>query len=219
MRIEKLVHSCLRLTLEGKRLLFDPGKFSFADRRVDPRDLSDVDVILFTHGHPDHLDCETLRTIVGDGAPRIFGGKKVAAALRSQGFTVSEVREERLDLGPFAVRALPVRHEPILAQEIPTILAFVVNDRFLNPGDSFDERLRQFSGIEALALPVMAPFLTEIGAFDFAKAMHPRHVIPVHDGYARDWFLTQRYDTYQPYFEKAGMTFHRLQQPGDGFDL
>ena len=71
MRIEKFVHSCLRLTLHGKRLLFDPGKFSFVDRRVDPRDLSDVDFSLFTHGHPDHLDCEALRTIVGDGE-RLF---------------------------------------------------------------------------------------------------------------------------------------------------
>lgn len=214
MRIEKFVHSCLRLSLDGQRLLFDPGKFSFVDGRVDPRDLSDVDFILFTHGHPDHLDCEALRTIVGDGAPRIFGGEKVAAMLRSQGFTVSEVAEEGLDLGAFTVRALPVRHEPILAEEIPTVLAFLVNDRFLNPGDSFDERLHRYSGIEGLALPVMAPFLTEIGAFDFAKAMHPRHVIPVHDGYARDWFLTQRYDTYEPYFDKAGMTFHRLEHAG-----
>jgi hypothetical protein len=65
----------------------------------------------------------------------------------------------------------------------------------------------------------MAPFLTEIGAHEFARSMRPSHVLPVHDGYARDWFLTQRYDTYEPYFEKAGMTFHRLQQPGDGFDL
>ena len=219
MRIEKFVHSCLRLTLDGKRLLFDPGKFSFVDGRVDPRDLSDVDFILFTHGHPDHFDCEALRTIVGDGEPRIFGGNKVAATLRSQGFTVSEVGEEGLDLGPFTVRALPVRHEPILAEEIPAVLAFVVNDRLLNPGDSFDERLHQFAGIEALALPVMAPFLTEIGAYEFASSMRPSHVLPVHDGYARDWFLTQRYDTYEPYFEKAGMTFHRLQQPGDGFDL
>jgi hypothetical protein len=65
----------------------------------------------------------------------------------------------------------------------------------------------------------MAPFLTEIGAYEFAKAMRPSQVIPVHDGYARDWFLTQRYDTYQPYLEEAGMTFHRLLHPGDGVDL
>jgi hypothetical protein len=65
--------------------------------------------------------------------------------LRSQGFSADEVGEESLDLGPFTVGALPVRHEPILAAEIPTVLAFLVNDRFLNPGDSFDERLHQFS--------------------------------------------------------------------------
>ena len=45
MRIEKFVHSCLRLTLDGKRLLFDPGKFSFVDGRVDPRDLDRKSVV------------------------------------------------------------------------------------------------------------------------------------------------------------------------------
>lgn len=83
MRIKKFVHSCLRLTLQSKRLLFDPGKFSSVDRRIDPRDLSDVDFILFTHGHPDHLDCEALRTIVGDGELRIVGAQPRCAARAS----------------------------------------------------------------------------------------------------------------------------------------
>lgn len=219
MRIEKYVHSCLVLMLDGKRLLFDPGKFSFVDGRVDPRQLRDVDFILFTHGHPDHIDIDALRVIVGDRRPSIHCGEELAGKLNGTGIAAHVVADDVLHLGPFTVRAMPVRHEPILSEEIPTVEAFIVNDRFLNPGDSFDEALHQFADIEALALPVMAPFLTEIGAYDFAKALRPQHVIPVHDGYARDYFLTQRYDVYEPYLSKLGMAFHRLERPGDGVDL
>lgn len=99
------------------------------------------------------------------------------------------------------------------------MMAFLVNDRLLNVADSVGEVLHAFRHVEVLALPVMAPFLTEITVFEFAKSMRPKHVVQVHDGYARDFFLTQRYDTYEPYFKKAGILFHRLEQPGDGFDL
>ncbi|RZI99562.1 MAG: MBL fold metallo-hydrolase, partial [Brevundimonas sp.] len=46
MRIDKFVHSCLRLTIGQERLLFDPGKFSFVDGRVDPAVFSDVSTIV-----------------------------------------------------------------------------------------------------------------------------------------------------------------------------
>lgn len=219
MRIEKYVHSCLILSDGGQRLLFDPGKFSFVDGRVDPAQLSGADHILFTHGHPDHVDLKALNSIVGERDIPMFGTKNVVAKLREAGLNAEVFESGKRELGPFAVEALKVRHEPILADEIPEIAAFVVNDRFLNPGDSFDKALHRLAGIEILALPVMAPFLTEIAVYKFAKTMRSRHIIPVHDGYARDYFLSQRYDTYAPYLEEAGMILHRIETPGDGVDL
>lgn len=85
--------------------------------------------------------------------------------------------------------------------------------------DSFDPSLERYRGIEALALPVMAPFLTEIEALAFAGALAPKHVLPVHDGYARDDFLSQRYDTFAPRMQHSGITFHRLETVGDDVDL
>ncbi len=46
----------------------------------------------------------------------------------------------------------------------------------------------------------MAPFLTELRVMDFALKMKPRHAVPLHDGHVHDWFITQRYDAYAPYF-------------------
>jgi len=46
--------------------------------------------------------------------------------------------------------------------------------------------------------------------------MHPRHVIPVHDGYAKDFFVRQRYDNYARVFTGMNIAFHQLAEPRDG---
>ena len=90
----------------------------------------------------------------------------------------------------------------------------------LNPGDSFDDALREHSGVELLVLPVMAPFLTELQVMEFARALRPGAVLPVHDGYARDFFLEQRYDSYQPFFDDADIRFYRPGRcTGDSIEL
>lgn len=219
MRIEKYVHSCLLLSLDGTRLLFDPGKFSFVDQRVDPHRFTELDGIVLTHGHPDHLDPDALSIIVeATGAP-LFGNEQIASKLEGTGLRVTVVNEADFTVGAFRLKPLPVRHAPILSDQIPKVTAYLVNDNFLNPGDSFDSAMDRFKGVETLALPVMAPFLTEIDAMAFAQRLAPHHVIPIHDGYARNYFLEQRYDTYEPFMRRAGISFHRLQEVGQGITL
>ena len=196
MRIEKYVHSCLLLSGDGQKIVFDPGKFSFIDGRVDPAIFHDVQAIVLTHAHPDHLDPVALARIVQASGASIHANAEVRDKLHSHGLAVKLVNALEFRIGPFRLLPLAVQHAPILADKLPQSTAFVVNDRLLIPGDSFDDTLQRFKGIEALALPVMAPFLTELDAFRFACALAPRQVLPVHDGYARDDFLSQRYDTY-----------------------
>ncbi|MBA2595150.1 MAG: hypothetical protein H0V00_00805 [Chloroflexia bacterium] len=108
------------------------------------------------------------------------------------------------------------RTRAILADTTPCHTAFLVDDRVLNYGDSFADALLPYVGVEVLIMPVMAPFLTEVGAADFARRMRPRHVIPVHDGYAKDFFLRLRYDNYSRVFKGMNIAFHQLAEPGDG---
>lgn len=219
MRIEKYVHSCLLLTLDGTRLLFDPGKFCFVDHRVDPHRFTRLDGIVLTHGHPDHLDPEALAIIAKTTGAPLFGNDQVASKLEGTGLSVTIVDDADFRIGAFHLKPLAVRHAPILSDQIPKVTAYLVNEQFLNPGDSFDRAMDRFKGVETLALPVMAPFLTEIDAMAFAQRLSPQHVIPVHDGYARDYFLKQRYETYQPFMQRAGITFHRLEEVGQGITL
>lgn len=110
-------------------------------------------------------------------------------------------------------------HAPILSDQLPKVTAFLVNERFFNPGNSFDRAMDRFKGVETPSLPVMAPFVMEIDAMVFARRPGPKHVIPLRDGSARDYFLKQRYATYEPFMQRAGITFHRLEAVGQGITL
>lgn len=214
MHISKYIHSCLLFEHEGDRLLFNPGKFSFIEGLVSPDQFADVSTVVITHDHPDHLDTTSLKRILESSSATVIGNSEVVATLRGEGIVATEFEEGTRQVGAFTLRAVPVQHEPILSGTLPRTTTFLVNDRVLNPSDSFGDPLLEFAGIDALVLPVMAPFLTELTVVDFARRMRPHHILPVHDGYAKDFFLQQRYETYRLYFDELDIKFHALVAPG-----
>ncbi len=215
MQIAKYLHSCLLFEDEGHRLLFDPGTISFAEGRVSPEMFGDIDTVVITHSHPDHLDINALKQIAARGNPTVIANDEVAAILAQEGMAVTVLNEGELSAGPFRLRAIPTPHEAILADRLPQHTAYVINERVLNAVDSFGGPLLAYAGIDTLIMPVMAPFLTEVGAFAFAKAMRPRQVIPIHDGYSKEFFLRLRHANYAQQFERIGVTFHPLREPGE----
>lgn len=214
MKITKYIHSCLLLEKEGQQLLFDPGKFSFIEGLVKPEVFDQVSYILITHDHPDHLDIAALRQIIQFSGARVYSTQEVAHKLGPESFVVEVVEEGTFLLGPFEVQAISVPHEPVLDDHLPQMFAFLIDGRVLNPADSFSPKLLAFAGVELLILPVMAPFLTELVVVNFACKLRPRQILPVHDGYAKPFFLQQRYETYKPYFDQEGIQFRPLQEPG-----
>ncbi len=216
MRITKYIHSCLLFEHEGDKLLFDPGNYSFIEGRVTPETFRDVSTVVITHNHPDHLDLEPLKRILALSGADVVTNGEVAAQLRDEGIDATTIEDGKHTAGAFTLRAIPTGHEAILADTLPRHTAFLVNDRVLNAGDSFQDPLLSFAGVETLVLPVMAPFLTEVGAVDFARRMRPRQIIPVHDGYAKDFFVQLRYANYARVFSAMDITFHKLAEPGDG---
>ncbi len=111
------------------------------------------------------------------------------------------------------------QHAPILNAVLPQNIAYVVNNTLLHPGDSFASSLDAWKGIPVLALPIMAPWMTELEVAEFARRMSPQKIIPVHDGYAKDFFLQQRYENYQKYFSPLGIDFQWLDKPGDSIEV
>ena len=144
---------------------------------------------------------------------------EVAAILHGEGIDATTIEEGTLTAGPFTLRAIPTPHEAILADTVPRHTAFLVDDRVLNCGDSFADPLLSYAGVEVFIMPVMAPFLTEVGAAAFAGRLRPRQVIPVHDGYAKEFFVNQRYDNYSRVFTGMNIEFHKLAEPGASVTL
>jgi L-ascorbate metabolism protein UlaG (beta-lactamase superfamily) len=219
LKISKYIHSCLLFEHGGEKLLFDPGLFTFVEDKVKPDQFADVATIVLTHQHPDHLNVKALKEILALSKATVISNRGVAEALQKEGIEVKLHEEGTMTAGAFTLKALAAAHQPILAPTTPPNTAYLVNDRVLNPGDSFDMSLLPWKGTEVLILPVMAPFLTEVEALAFARRMEPKEVIPVHDGYAKDFFLKGRYDTYEQYLQKDGVKFHRMGEVGASVDV
>ncbi len=60
MQIRKIGHCCMIIETNGKRIMTDPGGWTEAE----PADFDNIDILLITHEHADHLHAESIATIV-----------------------------------------------------------------------------------------------------------------------------------------------------------
>ncbi len=219
MIISKYLHSCLLFELDGYKLLFDPGKFSFAEGLVKPEMFADVNAIIITHIHPDHLDVNVLDEILALTNAPVYTNAQVGSELTKAGLPHTVWTDGTYNLGPFKLQAITVQHEQILDNPLPQMTGFIINDKVLHPVDSMEESLLQYNGIELMLMVTMAPFTNELRITDFADRLQPKQILPVHDGYAKDFFIEQRYAAYQKHFEKRGIQFHSVYKVGDSITL
>jgi len=71
MKIEYICHACLKIETEDLRIATDPwldgatycGKWYLFPKPINGEKLQDIDALLISHGHEDHLNEETLRTL------------------------------------------------------------------------------------------------------------------------------------------------------------
>lgn len=208
MKISKYIHSCILLEENGKKLLFDPGEFAFIEGKVAPAGLQNISIIVITHNHPDHVDPKAMQIIMEyNPAAVILGNKEVAEKLGELGLTVEILEAGRREKDGFIIDAIKTKHEDILSDSLPENVAYRINEKLINPADSFSDALQAWQGCESLLLPVLAPWLKETEAYQFALRLKPEIIVPVHDGFAKDFFLKRRYSTYKEFFERNGIDF------------
>jgi L-ascorbate metabolism protein UlaG (beta-lactamase superfamily) len=221
MRIRKFLHSCLLVENGEGKVLFDPGKFSFVDGGPRPADVAGVDAIIITHSHPDHMDDEAIRTIVEQNRDAtIYGNAGIVRSLGAKGLMVELFEEGSKTIGGFKIDACEARHEKIVSGQIPPNTAYIVNDKLLNPGDSYAFSLDALRGkFDVLALPTMAPWTNEADTLGFASRMNAKRIIPIHDGYVKDFFLRMRYENWDNVFSARDVKFEKMERAGDEVDI
>lgn len=218
MKIQKFLHSCLLIEHEGARVLFDPGLYSFIEGRVKPEDFKNIDAIFITHEHFDHADVAGLKIILKNNPQvSVYGNSGVVEHLKKEDITVLVFEEGERRIKGLPVWAQFAQHATILSPA-PKNTAYIVGGKLLVTGDSFDEELEKLKGIEILALPIMAPWLRAIDAVAFAAAVGAKAIIPVHDGFARDFFLERQYPGFAKSFKEIKVDFHPLK-PGETLEV
>ena len=209
MSIKKFLHSCILIEENGKRLLIDPGSFSFIEGILKPKDIGTVDVILYTHEHQDHFYPEVTALFMTPET-KIVCPREISSQLETKGIYSEYIEsDERREVHGFQIEAFEAPHEPVLG-EIPDNLAFLINDSVLHPGDSVSVSIDK--RVETLCLPVAAPWLRIVDAILFARKLKPKTAIPIHDAFLKDFMRERMYGQVSSVLETEGIHFDQKNQ-------
>lgn len=191
MQIRKFLHSCLLLEKEGKKLLIDPGIFSFIEQHITPQDIGPVDVILLTHNHADHFDPGILETLLSLRPATILTIPEIGKVLDERGIPYQLIQPgETQTQETFSIHAVRAPHGT-LPVPVPDNVGFVVDGLF-HPGDSYEPSA--VPPCEVLALPVAGPWMNLNQAMSLVESVRPKRIIPIHDAILKDFMRKRIYE-------------------------
>lgn len=181
MKLTKLGHSCVRLEKPGHTLVIDPGAFSDAAHALEG-----ADAVLVTHEHADHLDPDALRAAMAEHPDlRVWAPEPVAASLADLGDRVSTAEpDSKFTAAGFDVRTFGGQHAVIhLLLPVVANVGYLVDGAVYHPGDSFTVPTEP---VEALLVPIHAPWSKLNEVVDFVIAVRAPLAFPIHDGLLND---------------------------------
>jgi L-ascorbate metabolism protein UlaG (beta-lactamase superfamily) len=181
MTITKYGQCCLLIEYNGKRILTDPGGFGTGFTT-----LTDLDLILITHEHADHLHTESLKTIVTNNPQARVVTNSAVSTILSEANIDHTILEGRA-VGEFAelfIEAFDGRHEEIFNDVgIVQNTGYFIDNQLFYPGDAFTNPRKE---VAVLALPIAGPWCSLPAALHYALSLRPGTVIPVHDWLLND---------------------------------
>lgn len=203
MKITKFIHSCLLVEMPepvNRTALFDPGTFS--EQALDVGKLEFLDDIFITHVHPDHVSLKLMKQLVAKFPDvRITTTAEVAEELAKEGITASTT-------APEGVAFFDAPHESVEPLfETPQEVGIHYLDLLSDPGDS-----HSFEETKAiLALPMQAPWGSNLNAVRLALELQPKHILPIHDWHWSDPAREMSYNQLEEVFAEHDIIFHKLK--------
>lgn len=179
MKLTHYGHSCVLLDFGpsggGTRILFDPGSYSSG---FD--DVRELDAVLITHAHPDHLDTDRLSPVMASNpTARLIVDPGSATALDQAGITYELATPgQALTVGSIGVEVLGSAHA-VIHPRLPNIgnNGYLLDGRVLHPGDAF---AIPTTPVAVLLLPAGGPWMKLGESIDYMSTLQPRLVIPIH---------------------------------------
>lgn len=171
--IKRLTDSCLLVTTDEGTTILDPGFHTYQSDLIDLDEIGDVQRILVTHEHGDHVSPDFLKWLLDRGEDlTVYANQSVADALAEYDIPV--------DTGiPSGTSVEDVLHEVTPMFDAPPNRAWTIDDVLTHPGDSYGPT----RSAPVLGLGLLTPWGSATKSIEFARNLSPSYVVPVHDFY------------------------------------
>lgn len=200
-------------------MLVDPGAFSLDEAFTQ----TDLDAVVVTHQHPDHLHPARAAEVVAANPGAIFLADPETAEQQG-GPWLAHTAGTVTEIGDLTITAVGERHAEILptlpiVANVGVVLEGPGADggavRLFHPGDSYETLA---TDVDVLALPLAAPWARVADTVAFLSGVAPRSFVPVHDATISD----VAYDLYWNHaVDHGGVDADRAHRlvPGDTLDV
>ncbi len=192
-------HATVLIEIDGTTILTDPflrhrlGPLERHGPRPDAGSLGDIDIVLVSHGHPDHFDRASLGSLRGRPTVIVPRGLGAAARRAVEGEVVELLPGDRTVVGRISITAFPARHwiSPGAPRAQPVGYLVEAGTRVYFAGDTGRfPAMRELAGAVDIALlpvwswgPHLGPgHLGPRSAGEVVADIRPAVAIPIHWG-------------------------------------